>query len=147
MLTFAKVDALQAGWKLLNGDEIAVAEKLLTRASAYLATLLERSSVVIDTSDEIQAINLETVVCNMVRRVMDAPGGMASVSQGIGSTNASVTFSNPDMSLYLSKADKVLLGIGKSQYRSVEAHTWADDLTPAHAYDGKTIDLKDVRFG
>lgn len=147
MFTFAKVDALQAGWKVLDADEVAVAEKLLTRASAYLVTLMERAGVIIDTSNEIQTINLETVACNMVRRVMDAPSGMASVSQGIGSTNASVTFSNPDMSLYLSKADRVLLGIGKSKYRSIEAHTWADDCTPAHAYNGKTIDLKDVRFG
>ena len=129
MKAFATVDNLQNGWRTLDSGEYQTAQTLLTRASAYLAALLNRNHIDIDVGDVIQQINLATVTCNMVRRCMDAPtGGASSISQGIGSTNASVAFSNPDASLYLSKSDMQVLGlVGKSKYRSVDAHTWADD--------------------
>lgn len=129
MESFATVESLAAGWRDLTSDEQDIAEVLLGRASAYLAGLLRRDGIAVDISDRIQVINLETVTCNMVRRVMDAPdSGASSISQGIGSTNASVAFSNPDASLYLSKSDMLVLGLaGKSQYRPIHAHTWADD--------------------
>jgi hypothetical protein len=131
MESFATVESLAAGWRDLGDSEQDIAEVLLGRASAYLAGLLRRDGIAVDISDRIQVINLETVTCNMVRRVMDAPtSGASSISQGIGSTNASVAFSNPDASLYLSKSDMLVLGLaGKSQYRSVQAHTWADDMS------------------
>lgn len=129
MKAFATVESLQEGWRTLTSDEEVIAQTLLVRASAYLVALLQRNNIEVDTSDDIQQINLETVCCNMIRRVMDAPtGGASSISQGIGATNASVSFSNPDASLYLSKSDMLALGLtGKSKYRSIEAHTWADD--------------------
>ena len=129
METFATVEDLEAGWRNLSSDEEETAEILLQRATAYLTSLLRRAGIVIDLADEIQATNLETVTCNMVRRVMDAPsGGASSITQGIGETNASVSFSNPDASLYLSKSDMLALGLaGKNKYRSIQAHTWADD--------------------
>ena len=129
MEAFATVEDLEAGWRNLSSDEEETAEILLQRASAYLASLMRRDGIVIDVADEIQTMNLATVTCNMVRRVMDAPsGGASSITQGIGETNASVSFSNPDASLYLSKSDMLALGLaGKNKYRSIQAHTWADD--------------------
>lgn len=129
METFADVTALQAGWRTLDADEISVAETHLVRASAWLTRRLDDCGIEIDTSDEVQAINLETVTCNMVRRIMDTPGGgLSTITQGIGATTASVTISNPDMSLYLSKSDMIALGItGRNRYRSIQAHTWFDD--------------------
>ena len=130
MEAFATVEELEAGWRNLSSDEEETAEILLQRATAYLTSLMRRAGIVIDMADEIQATNLETVTCNMVRRVMDAPsGGASSITQGIGETNASVSFSNPDASLYLSKSDMLALGLaGKNKYRSIQAHTWADDV-------------------
>ena len=130
MEAFATVEDLEAGWRNLSSDEEETAEILLQRASAYLASLMRRDGIVIDVADEIQTMNLATVTCNMVRRVMDAPsGGASSITQGIGETNASVSFSNPDASLYLSKSDMLALGLaGKNKYRSIQAHTWADDV-------------------
>ena len=130
MEAFATVEELEAGWRNLSSDEEETAEILLQRATAYLTSLMRRAGIVIDLADEIQATNLETVTCNMVRRVMDAPsGGASSITQGIGETNASVSFSNPDASLYLSKSDMLALGLaGKNKYRSIQAHTWADDV-------------------
>lgn len=145
METFATVEDLEAGWRNLSSDEEETAEILLQRASAYLASLMRRNGIVIDVADEIQTMNLTTVTCNMVRRVMDAPsGGASSITQGIGETNASVAFSNPDASLYLSKSDMLALGLaGKNKYRPIQAHTWADDcgFIPGHP-----VSLADVRF-
>lgn len=145
MMTFATVESLQDGWRDLKSDEAAIAPTLLKRASAYLVALLRRNQIDVDVSDEIQLINLETATCGMVRRYLDAPmGGASSVTQGIGETNASVAFSNPDASLYLTKSDMLALGIaGKSKYRSIEAHTWADDC---EFVSGRPISLADVRF-
>lgn len=128
MEAFATVDSLAAGWRDLSESEQDIAEVLLGRASAYLAGLLRRDGIAVDISDRIQVINLETVTCNMVRRVMDAPdSGASSISQGIGSTNASVAFSNPDASLYLTKSDMIVLGLAKkSTFWSIPVRTNAD---------------------
>ena len=125
MQTFATVESLQSGWRTLTSDEETVAENLLKRATAYLISLFRSSDAEIDVADEVQLINLETVTCNMVRRVMDAPiGGASSITQGIGSTNASVAFSNPDASLYLTKSDMVVLGLAKkSTFWTIPART------------------------
>jgi hypothetical protein len=110
---FATVDDLQAGWRTLKDAEQDVAETLLLRASAYLITRLTRKHIEIDPDDEVQALNLQTVTCNLVRRAMAsaAADGIAQVQQSIGSTNASVQIYNPDGAFYLSKQDADLLGI------------------------------------
>ena len=113
MEAFATVDDLQAGWRTLKDAEQDVAETLLLRASAYLITKLTKRHVDIDPDDEVQALNLQTVTCNLVRRAMASASadGIAQVSQTIGSTNASVQIYNPDGAFYLSKQDADLLGI------------------------------------
>jgi hypothetical protein len=113
MEAFATVDDLQAGWRTLKDAEQDVAETLLLRASAYLIMRLTRKHIEIDPDDEVQALNLQTVTCNLVRRAMAsaAADGIAQVSQSIGSTNASVQIYNPDGAFYLSKQDADLLGI------------------------------------
>ena len=128
MEAFATVDSLAAGWRDLSESEQDIAEVLLGRASAYLAGLLRRDGIAVDISDRIQVINLETVTCNMVRRVMDAPdSGASSITQGIGSTNATLAFSNPDASLYLTKSDMIVLGLAKkSTFWSIPVRTNAD---------------------
>lgn len=128
MESFATVNDLQAGWRTLTEAESEVAATLLERATAQIVAMLERSGIKIDASNETQQTNLKTVNCNMVRRVMGQVGNVSQMTQSIGSTSASVSFSNPDGSLYLSKGDRVLLGLaGKSRYRSIQAHTWADE--------------------
>lgn len=130
MLYLATVDDLQSGWRELASDEVEIAETLLARASAKIVTLLNQHNIDIDTSDELQMLNLTTVTCNMVKRVFMAPGnGVQSVTQGIGSTNATLAFLNADESLYLTKSDRETLGLsgGMNKYRAVHARTWADD--------------------
>ena len=130
MLYFATVDDLQDGWRELEPEEAAIANTLLERASAKIAMLLKQHNIPIDTSDDLQMVNLTAVTCNMVKRVfLSAGNGVQSISQGIGSTNASMTFLNADESLYLTKSDRETLGLGggMNKYRAVQAHTWADE--------------------
>lgn len=128
MKPLATLADLQKGWRDLTDDEALEASTLIDRASAQLYTLLGRANIAVDPANELQMINLCTVTCNMVRRVLGGADNVSQISQTIGSTTASLSFSNPDGSLYLSKADKELLGlIGKNRYRTVQAHTWADE--------------------
>ena len=124
MEAYATVRDLQAGWKTLSDAEQGVATELLLRASAHLASLLASKGVDINPEDEVQALNLKTVTCNMVRRSMSGGGaeGLSSLSQTIGSTSASVSWSNPDGAFYLSKTDRESLGIaGRSAGRMIRA--------------------------
>jgi hypothetical protein len=128
MKPLATITDLQKGWRDLDDEESIAASTLIDRASAQLYTLFARHHMEVDASNEIQAINLTTVTCNMVRRVLDGAGNVSQMAQTIGSTTASLSFSNPDGSLYLSKADRELLGLtGKNRYRSIEAHTRFDE--------------------
>lgn len=110
---FATVDDLQSGWRALKDAERGVAETLLLRATAQLCGLLAGSGIEVDPEDELQALNLQTVACNMVRRSMSssAADGISQVSQSIGSTSASVQVYNPDGAFFLSKMDKDILGL------------------------------------
>ena len=129
METYATVEDLQAGWKTLDAAERSVAETLLTRASAQLAVMLKSKGVAIDPDDEVQSQNLNTVTCNMVRRSMSSGGadGLSGMSQTIGSTQASVQWSNPDGAFYLSKMDRESLGLGgRSTGRTILPAAYAD---------------------
>lgn len=128
MEPYATVADLLAGWpgKELSGPESESAAVLLARASAQLSALLAGRGIAVDADDEVQSQNLKTVACNMVRRAMATPGadGVASMSQGIGATTASVTWNNPDGAFYLSKLDRDILGLrGGSAYRAIHAQT------------------------
>ncbi len=109
-----------------------MAETLLLRASAYLAAKLRTKGVRIDDADEVQAENLTTVTVNMVRRSMCSGDneGLSQISQTIGSTVASVQFSNPNGSFWLSPLDKEILGLtgtgGRAGFASLAHEPWTD---------------------
>lgn len=86
--------------------------------------------VAVDGTDEDQAKVLVAATCNMVRRavVAFAGDGVGSLSQGIGSTTASVSFSNPDGSLYLSTSEREALGMyRRSEVYSIWPSAFFDD--------------------
>ena len=136
MEAFASVDDLRAGGRTLDIDDEAAAV-LLQRASAHLAALMRRHGVEVDPDDEVQEINLKSVVCNMVFRAVanGSAEGIASVAQSIGSTNVSVSYRDPDGSFYLSRSDKDLLGIsGRGGFRMLRAAIRNPDGTPAEGW-------------
>ena len=112
---FATVEDLLEGWpnKKLNESEETAADALLERASAYIATKLARAGIEIDATDELQATNLKTVTVNVVRRSLSSADadGFSQLSQTIGSTTASVSFTNPEGAFWLSASDKDILGL------------------------------------
>lgn len=120
-IMFASVDDLEAGWRTLSTSERSTAQTLIERASAYIMTLMTREGVEIDVADTLQVENIKSVTCGLVRRSMETPiiEGVASMSQGIGATNASVSFANPDGRFFLTKSDKQLLGIGGVRIGSI----------------------------
>lgn len=124
MEAFATATDLAAGWRTLSEQEQVVAETLLLRASAFLAAKLAKRHIEIDPEDELQALNLQTVTCNIVRRSMASASadGISQMSQAIGSTSASVQIYNPDGAFFLSKQDADVLdltGSGRAGWASL----------------------------
>jgi hypothetical protein len=110
-MAYADVSDLEVRWRTLTDDEQARAEALLDDASAMLDAY-----VTVDATDEQQAALLKIVVCNMVQRSMSTSSGDAyGVSQqsitAVGFTQQ-YTYSNPTGDLYITKAEKRMLGIG-----------------------------------
>lgn len=101
--------------------------RTLTEAErGYVQTALEDASLQVDvecpmppspTEDEREhalAVRL-VVVCRMVKRAFQAPGdaaGIESAQQGAGPFQVSYNFTNPAGDLYLTKADRKMLGCG-----------------------------------
>lgn len=127
---FATVEQLESGWRDLSQAEEAVASELLDRATAQLTALMAAASVPVDPSDEIQAYNLRSCVCSMVRSSMGsgAAEGITSMSQTVGATSASVSWSNPNGEFYIPRFFRQVLGLAASgRYRSVPYATAADE--------------------
>lgn len=119
---FADADDLAARWRALAPDEASRATALLADASALVADALERAGVAVDPGDEVQAANLRSVCCSMVRRSMDVPEGMAGVSQcsqTAGPYSGSASFANPHADLYLTTSERRRLGLRRMRAGSV----------------------------
>ena len=93
-----------------------VAAELLERATAQLAAMLSGAGIAVDADDEVQALNLRSAACSMVRGSMGtgSADGIASMSQTIGGTAATVQWSNPDGGFYLSRHFRIVLGLAPS---------------------------------
>lgn len=122
METFATITDLQSRWRALSDIEKTRAETLLMDASVIIATMCAQSSITIDTTDELQAMTLEAITCEMVKRAMLSPidqAPMSNYSQTAGSYSESGTFVNPTGDLYLTSSEKKRLGIGKQHMFSI----------------------------
>lgn len=114
MDAFATVGDLEARWRELDGGERERAEALLMDATALISSM--RGFCAPEGDDELALANLTAVTCAVVRRAMDAGGGAYGVSQQsqtAGSFSESVTYTNPAGDLYLTKAERQRLGIGR----------------------------------
>lgn len=109
-MAYADVTDIEQRWRALDADEQARAAVLLEDASAMLASM-----VTVDDSDQRQAQALKMVCVNMVVRVMSA-----GTSAAFGATNASMTggpytqswtYEAPMGDMYLTKAEKAMLGV------------------------------------
>lgn len=114
-MAYATVADLEARLgRPLTEDERAQASALLDDAAAMLTTLVG----VIDSEDMVQAANLKTVSCAMVARaILSGANGAYGVTDStatMGPFSQRLAFSNPTGDLYVSKAERALLGIGRA---------------------------------
>lgn len=118
MEAFATVKDLESRWRALNGNEPKQAEALLFDAAAIITSAMNQSGIAIDEDDEVQAANLVRVSCAMVQRAMAQGDGEQSHAWGGN------LVMNPSGDLYLSKADRKSLGIGRMRVGFVSP--WGD---------------------
>lgn len=120
-MAYADVSDIEARWRALSTDEQARAAVLLDDASVQLSRL-----VTVDDSDQQQLAALKMVSCNMVIRVMSA-----GTSAMFGATNASMTggpysqswtYEAPMGDMYLTKAERALLGVSAMIVGTIPPH-------------------------
>lgn len=107
MDAFATVKDLESRWRVMDSAEKKRAEVLLQDAAAIISSALNQSGVKIDGYDKTQNANLVRVSCAMVQRAMAQGDGEQEHAWGGN------LVMNPSGDLYLSKADKRSLGIGR----------------------------------
>lgn len=115
MVAFASLVDLESRWRLLSDDEKERAEMLLSDAATKIALLCEQSGVEIDPENDLQKGALVGINCEMVKRAMLSPIDLPPVStfaQTAGSYSESQTYVNPTGDIYMTLAEKKLLGIG-----------------------------------
>ena len=106
-------------------------QECLDDASAVINAALDRVGIdYSDPSDEFQD-RLMRVCRSMANRVMptenDIPQGVTSMSMGAVGFSESYSFATTYGTPKLLDSEMSLLGIKRGKYRSIMAHTWADD--------------------
>lgn len=122
MEAYATTDDLQKRWKTLSDIELERATALLLDASVILATGCKKAGVKIDPADELQALTITAITCEMVKRAMLSPvdeAPMQQFSKTAGSYSESGTYVNPTGDLYLTSAEKSRLGFGQQRMFSI----------------------------
>lgn len=123
-VSYASVTDLEARWRPLTDTEKATAEVLLGDASALIRVevpdLVGRLFADPPTIDEDV---LRLVACAMVKRAMLAGStadGVSQQSQTAGPFSQQFTYANPMGNLYLTKAERKLLGAGAQSAFTVD---------------------------
>lgn len=90
------------------------AETALMDASVIMVAAMKKSGVDYSSPDELQQAALVAVCCNMVKRTLavddDIPG-VTQYSQGANGFSESWSYANPSGDLYMTKAERQMLGI------------------------------------
>lgn len=107
---YAEVTDLEARWRTLTPGEKNLAEVLLQDSAVRLDSLCPPSDPATEHELSVRLI----VSCEMVKRAMSSPGGVgiSSTQQGAGPYQQTIQYANPTGDIYLTKADKALLGCG-----------------------------------
>lgn len=113
MYDYATVSDLEDRWRVLTSEEANRAQVLISDASATLRVLAP------GIEDRITAGTLDAaipmlIVCAMVKRSMSAGDfdGASAQSMTAGPFAQNITYTNPTGNMYVTKAERNLLGIG-----------------------------------
>ncbi len=117
MAALATVADIEARW---HGG--AMTETQRARAGALIedasALVLSSPGFELREGDEGQAANVRAVVCACVMRAMSAPEGLFGVTQAsetAGPYTQSASYANATGDLYLTRAERLRLGIGRAR--------------------------------
>ena len=122
MTAFATVSDLEARWRTLTDAESATAETLLEDASTRLRLLYPDLQERVEADDTLAA-GAKIVTCAVVKRAMQSPVDSPPISSQqttAGPFSQQFSYANPTGDLYLTKADKQLLGYGVQRAFSID---------------------------
>lgn len=125
MPAFATVENVEERWRTLSADEKTRAGVLLDDASAMIRASAPGIDKRISDGDLDAGVPL-LVVCAMVKRAMlaaEAPG-VKTTQETAGPFSQSFTYANPMGDLYLTAAEKKLLGVGAQVGFTVPMSDW-----------------------
>lgn len=122
-ITLATVDDVNARRPepLITDGERARAQALIDDATEIVLSAITRSGRPVGRTVERRANALRAVVCAMVNRayVADDVLGVKSESETIGPVTQQYSYQNPTGDLYLTAAEKSLLGIGGARMGTI----------------------------
>lgn len=119
MVPFASVEDYESRYGLPDGDNIA---EVLMDATREIASELDAAGVDYSNSTEAYSGRLMQVCRSMAHRAVgdggddhDIPFGAKQVSEGAGSFTWSSTLGNPYGDMFITKAERKMLGLGMSR--------------------------------
>lgn len=117
MELFASAEDLAARWRDLSPEEAKRAVVLLGDATAMLHGEFAKAGLTVDLKDEVQATNLKSVCCAMVKRAMDSSedGAYKQASMTAGPYTQSWTPANPNGDMYITATEKKKLGLKRQR--------------------------------
>lgn len=131
MKAFATIDDYVLRYGDVADEELL--EQILLDASRLIKSELDNSGISIDEDDKDAADRLMQVCRGVAYRAMDQeqqnsiPFGATQFSQAAGGYSESFTIGNPYRDIYLTKAEKRLLGIGRGRYAAAIPGGVADE--------------------
>lgn len=122
---YATLADLKAHWSTLPvADEVEAAQKLHEASVEVHGMYPDLDARIIDGAMDPDVPRL--VVCRMVKRAMDTPewqvAGVGQMQNTTGPFGQTLTFTNPDGNVYLSKSDKALLSAGRVKGKAFTIH-------------------------
>lgn len=123
-MVYATVQDVEDRWRPLSAADAARAAVLLEDAAVEIDSACPPTDPLTDAEARL------IVSCRMVKRAMATPGGVdgvgvESVQAGAGPFQQTQRFVNPSGDLYLTKADRRLLGCGDQVAFTVPMGNWA----------------------
>lgn len=115
MEPFATIDDYEARFGDVPAQEQATVEQRLSDASVMMAAAMQAAGIDYEGALPPLSDALVVVCCNVAHRTLQASAdayGVTQYSQGAGGYSESFTYANPSGDMYMTKAEKRMLGIG-----------------------------------
>lgn len=115
MEPFATIEDYEARFGDVPAQEQPAVEQRLSDASVMMAVSMQASGVDYEGAKPPLSDALVVVCCNVAHRAVQASAdayGVTQYSQGAGGYSESFTYANPSGDMYMTKAEKRMLGVG-----------------------------------